>query len=120
MSLAISLYHGRNTKQEQLDGWGFDGPVIGGIEKFHVTYHSHLRLFFKDVEYALRVAAEQGWAYEGAYDGVAEVWVWFVEDLFPAGGKYYGDWTVFPEPQPTSPGAFRDQIIEALYTREST
>jgi hypothetical protein len=97
-SMTLTLFHGRNTKDEDMDDWGFDGPLITGINSVSVTYKSHIRFFFNDPTYAELIATLNGWSYEGEVDSLGEVWVWLDDDLFPAGGKYYGDWslTVLP------------------------
>lgn len=36
----IELSHGRHTPDEEIDDWGFDGPVLGPYPFFHMTYLS--------------------------------------------------------------------------------
>lgn len=45
--LAIRFYNGRNTPDEELDDWGFDGPTFG-IAYFASTYDSHVRVGDED------------------------------------------------------------------------
>jgi hypothetical protein len=40
MSVYLQLYHGRLDPGQILDGWGFDGPVLGPFPHVHVTYGS--------------------------------------------------------------------------------
>jgi hypothetical protein len=36
--LTLKLFHGRGTPFEQLNDWGFDGPVLGPFESIQFTY----------------------------------------------------------------------------------
>ena len=72
----LRLFHGRNEPDEQLDGWGFDGPVLGPISSFHVTYGgATMRVSFEQLE-------------EGMF-------LPFEKDLLVCEGKYYGDFCLF-------------------------
>jgi len=44
MSIYIELFHGRRTVDEELDNWGFEGPVIGPFPFFHLTYGFHAKM----------------------------------------------------------------------------
>lgn len=44
MSIYIQLFHGHHTPDEQLDDWGFDGPVIGPFPWYHITYGCDVKL----------------------------------------------------------------------------
>jgi len=77
----VRLFHGRNSPDEQLPDWGFDGPLIGpvGVTSTYGTIKLH------DPE-----------------------WVDFTElpyhdsdGLVAYQGKYYGDWEVFFDGDPT-------------------
>lgn len=81
----LRLFHGRKTKDENLEGWGTDGPVLR-IEGLHVTYMNVFRVLPPEAEdwHDLR----------------------FDADLFPYGGTLYGDWSII------APGSAPD--LEAL------
>jgi hypothetical protein len=70
----IRLFHGRDTPEENLEDWGFDGPVLGPLNWVQTTYRSHIKIGF-----------------EG--DWIADLE--YVEDLVYYDGKLYGDWSVF-------------------------
>ncbi len=36
----LKLWHGHRNPDEQLDGWGKDGPTFGPFSFFHMTYRS--------------------------------------------------------------------------------
>jgi hypothetical protein len=38
MSVYLQLYHGRQDPKEQLDDWGFEGPILGPFPFVHMTY----------------------------------------------------------------------------------
>ena len=46
----LRLFHGRNSADEQLDDWGFDGPTIGPLEYVHTTYGSDIKFAFATAE----------------------------------------------------------------------
>ena len=39
----LNIFHGRNTPDEHLEDWGFDGPIIMNVG-FAMTYHT-LKVF---------------------------------------------------------------------------
>lgn len=71
----LGLFHGRKTPDEQLDGWGENGPVIGPLAYVHTTYLTHIR--FCPV----------------GEDDPTDLNI--IEDMVEFDGMYYGDWTVF-------------------------
>ena len=71
--VAIRLFHGRNSVDQELEDWGEDGPVLGPFDGIHTTYHHHIRPVVK-----------------GDSDGDLEI----VEDMMYYDGMYYGDWAI--------------------------
>jgi hypothetical protein len=75
MSIYIQLFHGRHTADEELDDWGFDGPVLGPFPWFHVTYGDDIKLGDDGIcvagkEIVLPVPDSEGFiAFLGAYYG---------------------------------------------------
>jgi len=84
MAMYLDLYHGRKDPDEDMDGWGFDGPIIGPLEHMHMTYMDTFRIFFKDIP----LAHKNGW------EGVDDNWVIHNEGLVLFQGNYYGDWSI--------------------------
>lgn len=80
MSIAIKLMHGRNHIDENLNGWGFDGPVIGPISYFHVTYNANCSLGIQHESYIEEVGMIDFKDEDGG--------------LFYYKGAYYGDWEI--------------------------
>lgn len=76
MKVAIELFHGRTSPDEQLETWSRQGPVFL-VEYVHITYGGDLKLGLPDP----------------AGDGDLH----YVDDLVFYGGVYYGDWSVFPQ-----------------------
>jgi len=76
MAVYIRLFHARKDPNEDLDDWGFDGPVFGPYDWAHTTYAMHLKLGRKD-----------GTLHELFVD----------EDMLYYGGAWYGDWSVFSD-----------------------
>ena len=103
--------HGRTDPGDQLDDWGFDGPVLGPFEAVHFTYTTHVRCFPK------------------GSDGDAEaIELCYHDDLLVHDGKYYGDFeiaasfgTATPEPRlppdPENMNSKRAQWAEAALSK---
>ena len=72
--LYIRLFHGRTDPNQDMDEWGFDGPVLGPYQFIHTTYASHVKL--------------------GRSDGDCDELL-VHEDMLYYDGCYYGDWSVF-------------------------
>jgi hypothetical protein len=62
--LYLALTHGRHHPDEQLSGWGFDGPTIGPLKWCHTTYAIEIRFeFIKSVD-AIDYFGKQGQLFE--------------------------------------------------------
>lgn len=79
----LGLFHGRKDKDEDMDGWGTDGPLLGPFKYVHTTYGSHIRACMTD-----------------EHDPSFEPNV--VEDMILYNDVYYGDWTIFYHDPSTS------------------
>jgi hypothetical protein len=44
MSIYIDLFHGPHHPEEQLDDWGFQGPILGPFPFFHMTYGNDIKI----------------------------------------------------------------------------
>lgn len=74
----LKLFHGRDTVVEDMEDWGYHGPIFEIKGFVHCTYMSIL------------------WVdHEGDGDGE---WLSVVDGLVYYDGKFYGDWSVFAEP----------------------
>ncbi len=76
----LALFHGRNDPKQDMEGWGFDGPVIGPINWAHTTYGDEIKIALKD-------------------EHDASLHITVIEGCASFEGKYYGDWTVFQHVQ---------------------
>ncbi|MGE3818899.1 MAG: hypothetical protein AB7I30_05645 [Isosphaeraceae bacterium] len=74
--LYLRLFHGRNDPREELDDWGFAGPVFGPLDFVTQTYLAEFRL-------------------EGPASINDPVILRTSDDLVSWDGKYYGDLSVF-------------------------
>jgi hypothetical protein len=72
MSVYLTMFHGRDSVDEELEDWGSQGPTIGPLDYVHLTYAI-------DVKFA---------------QGKDEYTINFVNGLFPYGGKFYGDLSI--------------------------
>jgi hypothetical protein len=71
----LRLFHGRTSPQQEMNGWGFAGPVFGPLSHYAMTYCGHLRIH--------------------AETGQEEVWLVAADDLIQWDGCFYGDLAVF-------------------------
>lgn len=94
----LRLFHGRNSPDEQLDDWGFEGPEIGPLQYAHTTYASDVKLEFLDVEdhdkfFLREVCGYNRNTEEVSFSEFAELDI--AHGMVVYDGKYYGDWSVF-------------------------
>lgn len=76
----LELYNGRNFPNEEIDDWGFEGPILGPLTSVQLTYLFHLKLHNED---------ENGrWT---LFDLMGE------EDMIKFKDKFYGDALVITE-----------------------
>ena len=81
----IGLFHGRSSRNESMNDWGFAGPVLGPLTYCHTTYMAYVRLRFA-TEQDARVCCNSVHL---------DVDLDVVEDMIYFDGAYYGDWTLF-------------------------
>lgn len=104
----LGLFHGRNSRRENMDDWGFAGPVLGPLIYCHTTYMSYVRLHFVNGQDA-RICCNSGHL---------NVDLEVVEDMIHFEGAYYGDWTVFfvpPEECRRPDDSFRNKPRTNVY-----
>jgi hypothetical protein len=68
----LELFHGRNDPNEDMEDWGFEGPVIGPFTNAHITYNTHIKLWSKRLNKTFKVT--------------------FHGDMIEYDGKWFGDW----------------------------
>lgn len=73
-SLYVRFFHGRDSEEDNPDGWGFEGPIVGAVG-IQQTYGS-IKLFDNNLGDDAHIIYNK--------DG----------DLVIIDGKYYGDWCV--------------------------
>lgn len=78
----LRLFHGRDDPEENMDGWGYDGPVFGPLKFAQVTYMTNIGIASID-------GRETGPMLSTTDP------MFFKGDLLQYDGKYYGDWSVF-------------------------
>lgn len=76
----LQLFHGRDSKDEHMEDWGFPGPVFGPLKYVHTTYGSDIKFEYTD-----------GSTGSNPSDGLLSA----VDDMVYYDGRYYGDWSVF-------------------------
>lgn len=68
----LKLFHGRDTLTEELEDWGYDGPVIGPVPYVHTTYASDVKFHLDGLDHMLPI----------------------IEGLVKHEGKFYGDFSI--------------------------
>jgi hypothetical protein len=71
----LRLYHGRTDPAQQMEDWGFVGPVFGPLSCYVHTYCSTFRFIGEN--------------------RFSEVWLEKHEDMIPWEGCFYGDMELF-------------------------
>ena len=104
--MILKLFHGRRTKNEELDGWGFAGPELKDVQWFHTTYGSDLKMSFKSLEARDAAIEATGWKY---WRDDLDIQIPLVEDMIQTKDGYFGDWSAY-DPDPT-------QISESIHVR---
>jgi len=94
----LKLFHGRESPDAKIDGWGEEGPIFGPFPYFHTTYGREI-VFHQEEAWTLPI----------------------IEDFVFYDGMYYGDWSVYDGPVEESD---RDRMAEflpalALFTLET-
>lgn len=82
--LYLELYHGRKNPDQDLEDWGFDGPIIGPLEHMTFTYLNVIRVFF----------TKESIAKACGFEGKDDNWITFEDDLLVFQGNYYGDFSL--------------------------
>jgi hypothetical protein len=87
----IGLFHGRSTEDEELEDWGFNGPVIGPLKFWQTTYQHDIRGEFdeKFKEFINKTYKQLGLCTDKA------VSLEFRNNLVFIGEEFYGDYSVF-------------------------
>jgi hypothetical protein len=81
----LGLFHGRKERREQMEDWGFVGPLLGPLRYCHTTYLHDIKICFENVEDARRCL--------GSDD--VHVFLTVVDDMIDFGNAFFGDWSVF-------------------------
>ncbi|WP_058532899.1 hypothetical protein [Legionella saoudiensis] len=84
--MKLRLYHGRTSPEQKMNGWGFEGPILTGVEGIIWTYGIP-RVFFVSSHDYEKAKELTGWDELG--DGL-EMSVF--EDMIKTKGGYFGDW----------------------------
>jgi len=91
-TLRLTTMHGRLNPEQDMEDWGFNGPIIECIIASHSTY-GHMNLFFASIEAAQKAHELTGWewfddnALEMRFEG--DMLLLRPKDAPPA---WYGDW----------------------------
>ena len=99
--MKLTIWHGRDKPDKQMDDWGSDGPVLEGVAAIRWTYGNLNVIFESDA--ARQLARAKTYWVDGVHENsltmpmvedmvVAYEYTGFTsENLKP---KYYGDWAL--------------------------
>lgn len=73
--LYLRLYHGRKDADQEMDGWGFNGPTFGPLAAVVMTYLTTIRIH--------------------GVNPADELWLETTRDMVRWGEDYYGDFEIF-------------------------
>jgi hypothetical protein len=59
--MKLKLLHGRKGKDDDMDKWGFNGPVLERIVYMHATYQTHFKIGFESKKAMLEAQSLTGW-----------------------------------------------------------
>lgn len=94
----LHLYHGRDDPAEDMDDWGFEGPVLGPFAYVHTTYMCDVKFACTpDVFRKFWPDQAKRWDDMGVSNmngPLVDYNFKIREDLIEYDGKYYGDWSV--------------------------
>jgi hypothetical protein len=57
----LYLKHGRESVEQDMEDWGFDGPRLTGVIGLHQTYDTNVRIVFENRAAMLRAKEATGW-----------------------------------------------------------
>lgn len=99
--LYLHLFHGRDAKDSDMDGWGFNGPTIGPVEYVHGTYGCDIKFALPRAETAImfpeEIERDNEFRARHANAVVRDEFDIFLpvdDGLVVYDGKFYGDWSV--------------------------
>lgn len=87
--LYLFLYHGRDDPDMEMEGWGYEGPVIGPLENVTITYLDNVELRCTDAVARKFFPDEVG----------GLIFLKHEEGCIEYNGSYYGDFTVYHHTQ---------------------
>lgn len=91
-ALVLRLWHGRQDKSQDMEDWGFDGPVIGPLLGLQCTYFTTWRVTFGTADARALWGQRLGW--RDWDDDVLEIEVANAMIRITQGGfeAFFGDW----------------------------
>lgn len=96
--MQFRLWHGRKSPDEDLEDWGFDGPILNDVESFESIYNATNTIRFLTEEACRNAQQVTGWPSYGdlilEIPGTTEL----IETREPTREHipaYYGKWLLF-------------------------
>lgn len=93
MKIYVDLFHGRIDPAQNMEDWGFSGPILGPFVSVSFTYLHHIRC---NDEHGEAITLE------------------LKEDMIMFDGKYYGDFCIFHEDYFIARPDERSRILKTL------
>lgn len=88
--MKLFLYHGRKTKDEEMEDWGYDGPRIEDVNYLIDSYHCHLRVSFRTRAAMFKAIEITGWKIDFKEEYLLLIPI--VEDMIHTKEGFFGKW----------------------------
>lgn len=96
--LYLALFHGRDDPDQDMDDWGYAGPVIGPLQFAQTTYASEIKLAPLDDDDTFFAR------YPFLNADFPRLDMHPIAGLVECQGKFYGDWSCYWERGDGQPG----------------
>ena len=91
-TLAITLSHGRKDPNEDMEDWGFNGPVLPGVDSLHIVYLTQITVAFANADLARYARDKTGWDWWD--ETIHCLQIRTHKDMIQTHEGYFGDWTI--------------------------
>src|SRR3546814_11506064 len=72
VSVYLHLFNGRNSPDQEMDDWGFDGPTIGQLDSVHTTSGDNIKICLTNHADTLGLGLEQDYMISEGRGGGSE------------------------------------------------
>ena len=77
-----------------MEDWGFDGPLLSGVQSLHITYLATFAVAFVDLSACEAAAARTGWRLWDENTLEMRIVNDLIATIVDDKAAYYGDWSL--------------------------